>query len=392
MSEYLDAVQAGFVGASRRLSARKRRTRRRRGACAAAIVVLIGAPALAATGVWRPKLGSDRLPGATITGQAPPAEQLKLLGVLRREQTDRDRSASTRDALRFVGRSFEGVRTNSIRLLAQTPQDRGVILIPVARYHLVQEKLPADAPKRLRDLMKPKRDGLCVYALDRIDGAGVACYSTQDVEQGHARGSLGHRAAWLVPDGVATLKTEWDKGRSATAAVHNNLALYTEPHGRFEWLRTTWLAADGRVVKTIAAPPRPAPGPHDDQFPAEYDPPAPGARHSGAVLRVATRKYEGLTRIELLVNPPVGPLRLGGRKTSDALTILLTRPACAGTRRVLQREGYMTISRKHPNAQFDITPSTGDLDRANWCPGHYSGAIRQKTGRKIVGTFAFDVR
>ncbi len=392
MSEYLDAVQAGFVGASRRLSARKRRTRRRRGACAAAIVVLIGAPALAATGVWRPKLGDDRIEGATITGQAPPAEQMKLLGVLRREQTDRDRSATTRDALKYVGRGFAGVRTNSIRLLAQTPQDRGIILIPVARYQLVEQKLPADTPKRVRDLMSPKRDGLCVYELDSIDGAGAACYSTQDVEQGRAWGSLGRRAAWLVPDGVATLKSEYDGGRSVTAPVHDNLALYTVPRGRSEWVRTTWLAADGRVVKTISAPPRPR-GPHANQYPAEYDPPPPGAHRRGAVLRVATRTEDGLMHIELLIEPPVASRPIGGHRVSDVLTILLTRPACAGRRHVEQRlNGMKAISHKYPNEQLDITPSTGDFNRASWCAGHYSGAIRQKAGSRIVGTFAFDVR
>lgn len=111
MSEYLDALQSGFVDASRRLSARRRRTRRRRGACAAAIVVLIGAPALAATGVWRPKLGTERIGGATITGQAPPEAQLQLLGVLRREQTARDRSARTREALTMVGTGMKIVGT-----------------------------------------------------------------------------------------------------------------------------------------------------------------------------------------------------------------------------------------------------------------------------------------
>jgi hypothetical protein len=392
MTEYLDVLQAGFVDASRRLSARKRRLRRRRGACAAAAIVLIGAPALAATEIWRPKLGTDRIEGATITGQAPPTEQLKLLGVLRREQTARDRSVSTRYALKFVGRGFEGVRTNSIRLLAQTPQDRGIVLVPVALYRPLDPKLPADTPQRIRDLFKPKRDALCVYELDRGDGAGAACFTTQDVEQGHAWGSLGHRASWLVPDGVATLKIEYDGGRSVTVPVHDNLALYTEPRGRFERVRTTWFAADGRVVKTISAPPRPR-GPHASQYPAEYDPPAPGARHTGAVLRVAARTSDGLLHIELLVKPPVAKLRIGGHRVSDVLTILLTRPACAGRRHVEQRlNGMKVISRKYPNDQLDITPSTGDFNRATWCPGHYSGAIRQKAGRKIAGTFAFDVR
>jgi hypothetical protein len=396
MSEYLDTLERGFVDASRRLAARKRRIRRRRGACAAAIVVLIGAPALAATGMWRPKLGNDRIEGATITGQSPPEAQLELLGVLRREQNSRDRGVRTREALTMVGQGVAGVRTNSIRLLAQTSQDRGIVLIPVARFHLNGPKWPADTPASVRARFAPARDGLCVWALDsdhgKPGGAGAACYSTQDVEQGRAWGSLGHRAAWLVPDGVATLKTEYDQGRTVTAAVHDNLALYTEPRERHRWVRTTWLDAGGRVVKTIPGTPAPPTGPHADQFPAEYDPPPPGARHSGAVLRVGTRKYEGLTHIELLIKPPVGPLRLGGHKTSDALTILLTRPACGGARRVMQRQGYMTISHTRPNVQFDITPSTGDFDRATWCPGHYRGAIRQKTGRKIVGTFAFDVR
>jgi hypothetical protein len=391
MSEYLDALERGLVDASRRVSARKRRTRRRRGACAAAIVVLIGAPALAATGIWRPKLGSDRMPGATITGQAPPAQQLKLLGVLRREQTDRDRGARTREALTMVGKTVAGVRTESIRLLAQTKQDRGIVLIPVARYHLNEPKLPADAPASLRARFQPARDGLCVFSLDsdhgKPAGAGVACYSTQDVELGRAQSGLGDRTAWLLPDGVASLKLEYRHGRSITASVHDNLALYTAPS--YEWLRVTWLAADGRVVKELNAPSVPT-GPHARQYPAEYDPLAPGARGTGAVLRVAARTTDGVMDVELLVKPRLVNRPLIGRHATEPLTLLLTRPACAGKRDVVQRTGSLMSPRKIRYQQFDITPSTGDFDRANWCAGHYTGALRVHT--RIIGTFAFDVR
>jgi hypothetical protein len=393
MSEYLDALERGFVGASRRLSARKRRTRRRRGACAAAIVVLIGAPALAATGVWRPKLGDDRTEGATITGQAPPAAQLKLLGVLRREQTAADRGARTREALTMVGKGVAGVRTNSIRLLAQTKQDRGIVLIPVARYQLNQPKLPADAPAGLRARFEPARNGLCVFTLDsdhgKPAGAGVACYSTQDVEQGRAQSGLGDRAAWLVPDGVASLKIEYRDGRSVTASVHDNLALYTAPS--YEWLRVMWYAADGRVMKELKAPPVPT-GPRARQYPAQYDPLARGARRTGRVLRVATRATEGVMHIELLVKPRLVKRPLISRYGTEPLTLLLTRPACSGKRDVVQRNGSLMSPRKIRYQQFDITPSTGDFNRAKWCPGHYRGALRAHTGVRIVGTFAFDVR
>jgi hypothetical protein len=392
MSEYLDVLQAGFVDASRRLSARKRRLRRRRGACAAAIVVLIGAPALAATGVWRPRLGDGQSDPPTATGQAPPAEQLKLLGVLRREQTERDRGPRTLEALKLLGTSVAGVRTNSVRLLAQTSRDRGIVLVPVARYHLNGPKLPADAPQAMRDHFKPARDGLCLFSLDQDHGkpagAGVACYSTETIKEGRAWGALGDRATWLVPDGVATLKIEYRGGRSVTATVHDNLALHTEPS--VEYTRATWLAADGHVVKELKTPEAPA-GPHARQYPAEYDPRAPGASRGGRVLRVATRTEEGVMHIELLIKPTLTN-RPEGSWMTESLTLLLTRPACAGRRRVHVSTGTIIGPNKFRFRQMDITPSTGDLDRATWCAGHYSGALRQKTGLKIVGTFAFDVR
>jgi hypothetical protein len=392
MSEYLDALQTGFVDASRRLSARKRRLRRRRGACAAAVIVLIGAPALAATGIWRPQLGDGRSEPPAPTGEAPPAEQLELLGVLRREQTERDRGPRTLEALKLLGSSVAGVRTNSVRLLAQTSQDRGIVLVPVARYHLNGPKLPADAPQSMRDRFKPARDGLCLFSLDqdrgKPAGAGVACYSTEAIKEGRAWGALGDRATWLVPDGVATLKIEYRDGRSVTASVHDTLALYTAP--ALEYTRAIWLDAGGRVVKELRAPPVPT-GPHASQYPAEYDPIVPGGRHSGAVLRVATRTEEGVMHIELLVKPAVIK-RPDGYWMTQPITLLLTRPACAGRRRVHVFAGAIEGPRRIRYRQIDITPSTGDLNRATWCPGRYTGALRVQRGLKIVGTFAFDVR
>lgn len=246
----LDALQARLVAASRELTRVRRRRARRRGAVCAALVVLVTPPALAATGVWRPTLGDGEGPAPAISADAPPPDQLATLGVLRREQTEADRGVATRYALKFVDSpSLKGVRTDSIRLLAQSGQDRGVVLVPVQRYeHRLPEEIPEELRKRVERTIE---DALCVYQLDSVDGASVACYSTADIRDGRAWSMLGHRSLWIVPDGVTKVRTEYADHEPIEAAAHDNAVIFTAPEGPVEERRTTWLDADGKAVRVI---------------------------------------------------------------------------------------------------------------------------------------------
>jgi hypothetical protein len=377
MSDYLDRLRDQLVDASRELHGRRRPHWWRRGGAAAAVVVLVGAPALAATGVWRPQIGDGKQPAPKITAEAPPADQLATFGVLRRPQTALDRSAASRAALRLLnGTSIKGVRTNSVRLLAQSPRDRGIVLVPVARYVPVSPELPADTPPEIRKALKrpPIDNALCLFQLD-VDGAGVACWSSADVQQGRAWQSLGHRATWILPDGVATVRSEYPGHASIETAVTDNAATFTEPDGRHGSPRITFLDAHGATVKLIE-PPKPPPGAITG-LPAEHDPVAPGSTHSGAIRRVAISGFGLDARYELLIAQP----------RTLMMRVILYRPACAGKRRVYDGEQGASGRR----TQRIVHPSLGDPKRAQWCPGHYHGYVRESPTGKRLGSFSFRV-
>lgn len=370
MSGYLDTLQDRFVEASRELSRARRRRVRRRGAVCAALIVLVTPPALAATGVWRPQLGDGRTPAPEISADAPPPDQLAMLGVLRREQSEADRGVASRYALQFVGSgSITGVRTNRIRLLAQSNDDRGVVLVPVERYHRQPVPLPEDAPAAVREQINPPpvQDALCVFQLD-VDGAGTSCWSTADVREGRAWMALGRRSFWLVPDGVAKVRAEYAGHDPIEAPARENAVIYSRPDERAFERRITFLDADGNPVRVIERPNGPGGPP-----PAV---PAAGATRSGVVRSIGVQG-KGLeagyqVRIRLSLKPS---------------TLELERPACAGRRRVSTTYGGGT-----GDVIAIITPDWGDQRLARWCPGVYRGLVRSKGARKLLGTFSFRVR
>ena len=257
--------------------------------------------------------------------------------------------------------------------------------MPVAHYKRAAAQTP-DSPTRDVDGMPD--NGLCVITLDGTaeepTGAGVACYSTDDVSQGRAWSALGRRAAWLVPDAVATVRVEYPGGRPATADVRNNLATYTEPV-RAPWQRATRIGADREVVRAHIARARPAKD--DPLLPAQLDPKAPGTRTTGVARRVAVRVVGDSTIYELLLKPPEGPVRMGGRRMTDFLSVTLTRPDCATPRTVVQQTGAHSISRRHPYLQVDLS---GVLPLSSGCAGRYTGTIRARSKQRVIGTFGFD--
>jgi hypothetical protein len=383
MTDYLDTLQARLVDASRRLSQERRRRWKWRSGAAVTFVVSAGAPALAATGVWRPPIGDGHGPAPKVTSEAPPADQLAMLGVLRRAQTNADRSAASLRALRLIsGGSVRGVRADSVRLLAKGSRDGGLVLVPVARYTRTWPHLPADTPADERHRLNPPpvNDALCLFQLD-VDGAGVACWSSADVREGRAWMALGHRAAWIAPDGVTSVRTDYPHAETIDTTVHDNLALFTEPHGRHGDPTTTFLDARGTAVRVVE-PPKPPPAARRG-LPAHTDPVAPEATRGGGVRRVAISGKGLQARYELLVDVP----KRSGRRPAF-VWIALQRPPCAGRRRVTEMLGGVSSGR----AQFDVHPSTGDFRQARWCPGAYRGTLRVQGIRIPFGSFSFRVR
>jgi hypothetical protein len=380
MSDYLDRLHDQLVDTSRRLHGRRRRRWARRGALTAGVVVLVGAPALAATGVWRPQIGDGNGPAPKITTQGPPADQLAMFGVLRRPQTAADRSSASRAALRLLrGTSVEGVRTGSIRLLARSSRDAGLVLVPVARYTPEKPALPADAPPELRKALDRPAidDALCVFQLERDPdaGAGVVCWSTRDIRSGRAWQALGHRKFWLVSDGVAFIRTEYPGRKPVVTPVHDNTAVLTEPRIRgLSEARTTFLDASRTPVLVNEPPPPPPPADTDPRHGVQ----APGSTHSGIVERVFITGTGLDARYGLLIQQP----------RMLTMRVILYRPACAGRRRV-----YDTPQGASPGAIYQraVHPSLGDFHRARWCPGHYHGYLRETGTGKRLGTFSFEV-
>ena len=322
-------------------------------------------------GSGAPRSGSALKAAPHATADAPPADQLKLLSVLRRPQTDADRGPRALQTLQGLSDQVEGVRTGSVRLLAQGT-DR-VVLVPVARFNLVGPEPGADLPQSVKDRLAPQRDGLCLWALDS-DSASEDCYTTAEVRAGRAHSYFNGRAAWLVPDGVAAVRVRYAGGVTREAPVHGNFAVYGAPSSY--WQQATLLDAAGRTVKTAAGQPAP-PDPRDVSA-VESDPVPPGSSHSGIVARIAISGTGRTARYELKVSPP----------PKADLRVVFMRPSCTGETTLLLPLGKLI----GPAIRLDVHPSLGDPKLAEWCPGRYRGEFRDAAaGDRVIGRFDFRV-
>lgn len=217
----------------------------RRAAVLSVGVLVAGGTAVAATTPWDPILGNDDVGGhATAATTTLPAEQAAALGVLRREQTDADRSAGTRALLNVLGpEQIGGVHTDGIRLLQQDGQDVS-ILVPTQR---------AD----------DRRNVLCVVtrqgpgANSEHGSIGQRCSTPAEIADGRAVGGAQYAGelgvGGLVPDGVDRVEIPLTGGPTLTADVHNNYFLLTAktPQGTFSRGSIRLLAADGKEVARV---------------------------------------------------------------------------------------------------------------------------------------------
>jgi hypothetical protein len=247
VSDYLNDLRFELVTASERLSQRsapvpspRRWWRRSPRALTVALAALaVSATALAATAPWEPLFGDAGSPQPRITGAAPPADQLALLGVLRRSQTDQDRGGITRQALRFFGTSTQDIYTNYIRRLPRSDGGLPAVLLPARSWQI---------PNFIT-----KDNVVCLFVAEpHASGGAKGCYTTAEIERGWAGGSLGSIAYALVPDGVSRVRIRYATGIE-DIAVHGNFYEFRAPAktvrggGRVpvRSMGTSWLDANG---------------------------------------------------------------------------------------------------------------------------------------------------
>lgn len=207
----------------------RRRRRARFVALSTAAIVGVGGVATAATGLWNPQIG-DGSDAPSIARDAPPQAQLNALGVLRRPQTDADRSENSEYTLRFFG-GLRGVRLDYVRLLGTEADGAGYVLVPAAydgtdglrarsrALKAQRDSGAADAPPE--NPLSATKDPLCLFARDPSgSGGGVNCFTLQQILDGRA--TMGRSPArgpltqfGLVADNVAQVRA----GEPPTAPV-----------------------------------------------------------------------------------------------------------------------------------------------------------------------------
>jgi hypothetical protein len=213
MTDFRDRFELQLTAAMARefpaAQPKRRRGVGRRGVLSLAIGFATAAAALAATHPWSPAVGTNKFheSAPTQSRTAPPASELSLLGVLRRQQSPADRGRASEEALRYISpRGNQGVRLEYVRSL-----DGGAAtLVPVQR---------ADENREAATV----GDALCVFYADPAgDGGARSCWSAEDVRAGRARGELGTHVYGLVPDGVATVELSFEDGSVVRAPVGDN--------------------------------------------------------------------------------------------------------------------------------------------------------------------------
>jgi hypothetical protein len=248
MPEIHDALAHAVAGRARR--PRRWRPSRRVGLLAVGALVATGT-AVAGTGAWHPILGDDhRGHPQEAVGSIPP-DQLAALGVLRRPQTDSDRSRDVQSILRLLARpEINGIHTDGIRLLRER-RDGATILVPVVRVG----RHDAGHPSSIR------RQVLCVLTGFRITrtgqaagGAGQVCgdlrqLRTTGIGASGSRSDHGWITGALVPDGVARVVIRLRHHRHVAATVHDNYyEINTGDELAPAW-GVRWLDARGHTIE-----------------------------------------------------------------------------------------------------------------------------------------------
>ena len=244
-------------------------------AAIAAAAVLCGGTAMAATGIWDPPIGAD-------TGTAPPTRSYSpvpaaiadVLGILRREQTPRDRSLDV-EATLSKALFADGIRPGSVRSLSSSGVEGEATVLFAAKkpgrpfepseqiclyrpaFAVATRELPFcfSLPTLLSgrafttfEISSPKLR----EELESRPGAAVLDECQEDPPPSFCLPLRG-TAVGLVPDGVATVTAAFSGAPNVTIPVHENyfeIPLHgAELTHRPTGLRhTVWHNADGEVI------------------------------------------------------------------------------------------------------------------------------------------------
>jgi hypothetical protein len=172
------------------------------------------APTVQPAPTWTPILA------ATIDRSPVPPEQAQTFAILRRPQSDADRSPAVQKLLKSVNsQTISGVRVDAVRLLAER-SGRVAILLPIRRL--------LDPRGHAHDW----RDPLCLVEGDQ-HGSGMTCAKSVDALRGRLRWPIPPRG--LAPDPAASVSIRVRGGKTVAVDVRNN---YYDAH---------WVGANSAV-------------------------------------------------------------------------------------------------------------------------------------------------
>lgn len=164
MPDLASALRERATELARLEHARRQRRRQwwRRAGGAFTVVLLAGGTATA-LGLWDPPLGSNpgSPPGSTA---APPSQAATAASAaLRRGQTEADRGAASRVALRFPATRNATIHVTSVRLLGTTAAGESIVLVPIT---------------------EPAGEQLCLWVGRRQQRGARACTPTAEALRG----------------------------------------------------------------------------------------------------------------------------------------------------------------------------------------------------------------
>jgi hypothetical protein len=243
--QLVDAARRQRDARLRNRFGRRLRVPRGRGPAIALAALLVGVPtAVATVGGWNPfdDPGANRHFPAPSTSQRPlDPELVATLGVLRRPQTDADRSPqASRGASTFRLPGYKGVRLDGIRLV---DAQRGIVLVPFERI-----PVPTDSQGRPLPGFDPATysNAACLFERTSDGYGGIGCHTAGKIRAGRAISSGSGSVSGLVPDGVARVRLI--HGSDTTEApVENNFFAADAPQPT----AVEWLGPDGALVKRI---------------------------------------------------------------------------------------------------------------------------------------------
>lgn len=240
-----------------------------------AAAVLCGGTAMAATGIWDPPIGANTGTAPPTRSYSPvPAAIANVLGILRREQTPRDRSLDVEVTL-SKALFADGIRPDSVRFLTPSEAEGEATVLFAAEkpggqfepseqiclyrpaFAVTTSELPAcfSLPTLLSGRAFTTFEVFSPQLREELEsrpGAAVLAECQEDPPPSFCLPLRG-TAVGLVPDGVATVTAAFSGAPNVTVPVHENyfeIPLHgAELTHRPTGLRhTVWHDADGDVI------------------------------------------------------------------------------------------------------------------------------------------------